>query len=347
MVGSERTQLIAGTIALALLGVWLVTLLLPARPLAGGPVIHVDLAQVGGLRTGAKVRRSGVQLGHVTSIRSYARPSEPPLRARTRVDMRIARRHRDAVWRNAQIYVSSISLFGEQYLEIGPPAGQPGPPARDGSVLRGIDPPVLDRFVNFSWQHITQILAVIRPLAPRLAELTGALDRIERTTDRLRMWPRLSLLRRRVDALLQESSLVLGQLWISLRRGKSATERATALLDRQRARVSGLIARAQKLRARIAPIAALVAAPRRAQLRRSLDKLGATWRTVVATSVLARGVIARVQRGEGTIGRILRDPELDDQLKATHKLLLEAPWRVLGKPPRRAPPHRAAPRRER
>lgn len=73
--------------------------------------------------------------------------------------------------------------------------------------------------------------------------------------------------------------------------------------------------------------------------RRPVDKLTAAWaRAHALASKLERvrtdveALWARWQRKEGTLGRLLSDPEFPEDAKELGKIIKRQPWRLLGRP---------------
>jgi hypothetical protein len=47
---------------------------------------------------------------------------------------------------------------------------------------------------------------------------------------------------------------------------------------------------------------------------------------------MVREIIGRLERGEGSLGRLSRDPEFPEDTKELGKILKRQPWKILGKP---------------
>ncbi|HEX8106805.1 MAG TPA: hypothetical protein VF516_03710, partial [Kofleriaceae bacterium] len=63
-----------------------------------------------------------------------------------------------------------------------------------------------------------------------------------------------------------------------------------------------------------------------ATLRRALDQ--------VDPLLAAAGELAqRIARGEGSLGRLLMDPEFPEDTKELGKIMKRQPWRIIQKPP--------------
>ena len=93
-------------------------------------------------------------------------------------------------------------------------------------------------------------------------------------------------------------------------------------------------------------MAGFISPAQRRRLDSAMARLGG-----VATrgQKLAAGLDAlagRVKKGKGSAGRLLFDRELVDEIKQTHRVLKESPWRVLARPPKNRAPRGKPPRRK-
>jgi hypothetical protein len=102
--------------------------------------------------------------------------------------------------------------------------------------------------------------------------------------------------------------------------------------DRAGPELSSLAARVELAAARIESLTDLFPPERRAVLARALDTFGHAIDTATAIIKDVREVVARVERGEGTIGGFLQDNELWDDLHATGKTIVQTPWSTIIKP---------------
>src|SRR5690606_12479948 len=92
-----------------------------------------------GLREHAPIVIGGQPIGRIEAIESVLHGGSNPLAGEVGTVAVVALDEGEAwkVPRAADVFVSSRGLLSERYLEIAPPAGDPGPPVRDGEQLRG------------------------------------------------------------------------------------------------------------------------------------------------------------------------------------------------------------------
>lgn len=329
------------------------------RPMTGdGYALYVDIADSGGLQIGAKVRRSGVVLGRLVSLRavgmagkaSEAKASEAKA-GLLRLGLWIDRQQGHLIPKGAEVYVASPSPLGERHIEIGLPAaerlrGKALERAPAGYVFRGIDPPVLDRLVNVGWRSFGELLRAIKAQAPQLRTLVSAADKLQARLATLRVRPQLTALALRLEGTAQQGRELLALVEGPLARGKGTLDRAQRSLASPIKRLPAVLARAQATAARLQRLADIFGPAERKRLATALARMRAA---VQRGRQLAAGVsklVAAVKRGQGTVGRLLTDRELNSDLKESHRALTAAPWQVLKLPPARRAPRRQPPRRK-
>lgn len=97
-------------------------------------VLHTQFHDVGGLRTGSPVRMGGVNVGQVTAVRFSNDPHDPDLH----VDLEIVDDALVRVRRNSVAVVASKGLLGDKALDI--TIGDPSQPSlHNGDTIRGQD----------------------------------------------------------------------------------------------------------------------------------------------------------------------------------------------------------------
>jgi len=108
---------------------------------------------------------------------------------------------------------------------------------------------------------------------------------------------------------------------------------ARALLAQTRAIIDVLEPRAAQLRAEVARIGGRIEAHDAvakgqavlAQVRAVIDKIDPLLAKVEDLS-------SRLARGEGSMGRMMKDPEFPEDAKELGKILKRKPWRIIAKP---------------
>jgi hypothetical protein len=346
---------LAGAALVVALGaaiVWVV--MLSDRALGPGLTVRVSMATTGALRVGDKVRLAGRDVGEIRGA----------IRIKDHVELTvfIARAWAHELRKNSELFVATPSVLGEAYLEIGPPPHHAAPdvPVSGGELLTGVDPPEIDKFLVRSEESLRRALALLRENRPALDELLRAGDELLATLSGL------PADRGQLSRIADQASAAFaagGALVSSLRdaraipRTRAAVRELSLIADRAGPELSALGDRLDRALARIDAAAALFDDEHRARIS---GAVAAARRAVANGERIAadvRALVAGVERGDGTIGGILADQELFDDLHETHRILKAQPWtfilkptgsdkrRPAGKPPAQLQPGGAIPRR--
>lgn len=378
LVASERLATKVGAVALLLAaaGVIFVAAVLPQLAGARAARVRVYYLELAGLKEGAPVRSAGEQIGRVEAIAlspAGAGGADSPLsgQAGAVVYLAIDEDGLARTWRGGAYVISSSGPLAARFVEVIPPRSErpeDQAPLVSGMALRGVDPPTLDRVLQRTWTNLGIARRFFERVAPEalalrreVSALLLTLQQVRRTeagTGTASPWPaapaaglvsddRLAQLLVELGALAAEAELawrdVVGGR-PGLARLQAVAGRAQATWRRASASAAELFALIEALRAELARVQAQLAAAapsaELAALLAQLDVLGAKLAVVEGN---ARVIAERWQRREGTLGRLLSDPEFPEDAKELGKILKRQPWRIFGHPDDeagRAPPAR-------
>ncbi|RMH39273.1 MAG: MCE family protein [Deltaproteobacteria bacterium] len=331
MTGDERRAVRVGAAVLVAIAVAIAWVLLSDDLRLRRTVrVSVVLSHVGGLRAGAAVQVAGAQIGDVERI---------AMRGQAVVaHVRIERRYAGRCPINGEWFVGSKGVFGERYLEVGPPArgAAPGRPVRDGDVVHAVDPPQFDRLAAVSAGNLAAARALARDVAPEWAQLTAALADAERTWSTVRPEPADAL--RAVSAggglfaelgasrqFWSDAGASAGDLEAVAGRARVAMAAARARIAALREQMDALADGAARARTRVAPA-------RWAAFDRAYRDARAVATRAEATLARAEQLAAFVASGQGTLGGLLADHELRDVAKQLQRIIKRQTWEVVGHP---------------
>ncbi len=304
--------------------------------------VHVYFKHTGELREGAPVIVAGRAVGAVESIAVHS-PSAIPRIEGGGVDVTLVFRTSAAreIARGGDVFISSRGSFlSARHLEIGPSPAPDGPTlADDPSAIRGIDPPTMDRVMQRTWDNLMiakrfadDVGPEFRLLRDRMRELAATLESVAPSN----VIGALSL-RVEVEGLFAEVDrfrAALGgdrgidQLGATLGHARATVAQARKTLDALDAKATALAASIDALRARLGdrgPAAVKSVEAAIEKLRAAIDKIDPLLAKV-------EDLNQRIARGEGTIGKIARDPEFPEDAKALGKLLKRQPWLIFMRP---------------
>jgi ABC-type transporter Mla subunit MlaD len=311
--------------------------------------VRVYFHTTGGLREGAPFVVGGRAIGEVESIALVPRAPGNALGGDDGVvvTLAIASRYVERVPASGEIFVASRGPLSERYLEVAPPRVQyddgtselaaPGEPVREGQELRGIDPPSLDRVLEHTWDNLTTASAFLDDVRPAAHDFVAQLSKLG---DNLAV-----LDPARTALLVAQTSVLIDQArttWNSALGGDVGLARVAALIGQAQRTLADARAMLAVLQPRIAALSAAVATARGrldakvpvfvAALDRAIDQTRATLDKLDPMLATAKDLADRLARGEGSLGRLMTDPEFPEDAKELGKILKRQPWKIIGRP---------------
>ena len=199
--------------SLLLLGGFVV--LLGNFSLRGGYRINVDFDFSGNIQSGAAVKISGIKVGKIQEVRFLGGQLDPVTnrRVQVRVVAWVEDRVKDAIRKDAEFFVNTQGVLGEQYLEI-----QPGnfdkPPLGADAVVRGVDPPRTDLIVARLYEFLDSITSLLRDDKDVIRDFLKSGASVVRTLDGIlkENQSQIAHLLGNVDGLTREASSLLGSI---------------------------------------------------------------------------------------------------------------------------------------
>jgi len=312
--GVKQVRVGAATLVALVVAVALV-LGLGDRHLRPGRRLTVVISRIGALKSGAPLRLAGLDLGTVEEIRLDPRRDGPV----AVLDVWVDRRRAWLIRETSDLFLAQQGLLGETYLEVAPRPGPPGPELADGATVRAVDPPPIDTLLATSYRNLVAATALLRDGFPEAATLGRALDGLEATLatvtgDGTAAW----LAGRRLAA--EVSAWPAGA---PTNLGASASALARSALP-------AVAARVDRLAAALGPVAARLGDGRLRRLAESLERVGPLLADAGRAQAAAEGLITYFNSGRGTLGALVQDVELADELKTMTRTLKREPWRALG-----------------
>ncbi len=289
-------------------------------PFFGGQyTVYSYLRDVNGLKAGAPIHLSGVEVGSVKDV-EFAPPGSP---APVKVAMTLRTDVQDRITTHSLVTVGSLGVLGEKMLDVdpGPPGGEPIPDGglvpgeSEGDPIKGI---ILD--ASRTMKDIRDLASDIQQgegtlgallkreeLYDQLLALIGkaedvftALDKMEGTFGKLIHDPR-------IYENLNQLVVSMKDLMARIDSGEGALGRLMTdpEVGRHISRVTENLAKTtDRIDSGEGTLGALV---RERALYERLDALAAN----------IDSITARLERGDGTAGRLLYDRELYDNLNKT------------------------------
>ncbi len=298
--------------------------------------VFVDFDNPGALQTGAPVRIAGVKVGKVQELSFRGGQVDPKTGRRTLVRAKIAieERVRDAIRDDADFYVTTQGVLGEQFMAI-----EPGSPARPvlppGSIVKGIDPPRLDLFLAKAFELLDTTVTGIKNNKELISDIAvntaGLLRGLNGTLSENR--ERINRIIQNIESLTAESNTLVRDAKRNyvdnpkIARTIDNVERISSEVQRD----SGpMLKDAKEALANLNRVSATVGDPaEQAKIKKTLQDLAELATRANATAADAQSIVAHIKKGDGTVGALVMDEAVYDDVQEMVRDLKHNPWKFL------------------
>lgn len=297
--------------------------------------IFVDFDNPGGLQTGAPVKIAGVKVGKIKEIAfrggAVKEGKREPL-VRLRID--VEKRYQPSVHTNSIFYVTTQGVLGEQFLAI-EPGSSDQPVLAEGAVVRALDPPRLDMLVAEMYELLHSTVSSIRENKDDIGKafsgltrtLKGTGDFFEKNGDKLdRIAGNAEKISEHADELVvgAKSKFVENP---QLDRILDNVDKTTGTLAKDG---PPLLADAKETLANTKRLSATLGDPAaQAKIKQAVDDVAEITGRAKSITVDAQAVVAHMRRGKGTVGALVMDEQLFDDLQELARDLKHNPWKFL------------------
>jgi len=340
---SERSiEVKVGALILVALGLLIAFVLILGRvTTTEGFRINVLFIHPGGLTPGAPVKIAGGEVGHVEEMvylgadgplrpLDPSKVGSPPDRTRVKVVIWVEERVRTSIQTDATYYVTMLGLLGEPFLEIDP--GTSGAAVNPETTVFGIDPPRLDVALANGANSLETLNRVLTRNEDQIDELIAGAASALKTVDTILTDNREELEGVVVHAdefLVESRDTMRGarRMYIDnprIKRTLVNLDTTTTLIASRDEEVLQNIEQTIELARELLEV---VGPDQREQIQSAIADLSSVMGSVDSSAEDAQAIVARVRRGEGTIGALLIDEEVYDDLKELLRDLKHNPWK--------------------
>lgn len=301
--------------------------------------VYVQFENPGGLQVGAPVRIAGVKVGKVRAIEfrggqldPRTGEPEPTIRAVTEIEAR----YQNAIYDDARWFVTTHGVLGELFLAIDP--GTPGRPVlQDGAVVRGLSPPRLDLLLAESYELLHTAYLGITNNRQQLAETFDGLHKTLKATGDIldKNAPKVDRIVDNVETLTSEANTTLKAARERYVDGPQVTrimndvERTTSALNRE---LPPLLADGRQVLAHAKKLGDALASDQQIAryqgITRDAEEVA---KNAKAISKDAQALMQHVKDGRGTVGALVMDESLYDDLQEMLRDLKHNPWKFFWK----------------
>lgn len=301
-----------------------------------GTQISVDYAFSGAIQAGAPVKVSGVKVGRVERLEFLGgEPKEQEQGIQVRLVLFVEDRARPVLHQGARFYINTQGLLGEHYVEI-VPARERGAPLSEGAVVRGVDPPRFDLLVQRIYDLLDAISRLLEKDEGHLGELVRSGASLAQTLDQTLKENRAEL-RRTVSAAAvasEEASALLRDLNTAVGDGSTLQHTlddasASAMLIRKE--LPSALEKVQKALDQLEALGKTLERVQPGQVEAIMGHAISIAENADHAMADARAITERVRSGGGTVGLLLADDEIYDDLKELLRDLKQHPWKLVWK----------------
>lgn len=332
----SRLELKVGALVLAAaLGVFALLVLMGEVSFGAASGVTVNFAHTGNVVKNAPVKLGGVVVGKVEAVelvpeRRDADGTALPVRMRLGISKDAAK----VLRRDATVTVSSVGPLGESYLELWPGQAQA---AWDGAgELRGTDSPRLDvvsnrlaKFLDAASRVLEQDPEALTKLIRGVGELTVSVDGV--VTDNRES---IKTLATELVAATKDLRALAATARTQLEpggRGYALLDDAAATAKLARTELPGLTDKAKLTLDGLSKVVGQLSEEDGRRLKTLVARAEAASEKLEALATRADKMLARLDAGEGTAGKVLKDPQVYDELKTLLTDVRKNPWKLLWK----------------
>jgi len=297
--------------------------------------IYVEFDNPGGLQPGAPVKIAGIKVGKISEIQFRGGEMNPATGKReplVRLQAKVEERYQKSIRENAVFYVTTQGVLGEQFLAI-EPGSVDRPELPESAVVRGLDPPRLDMLLAEGYELLHSTVSAMRENRGEISEAFDGLRKTLRGTGEFmhRNQDRLDRIAENVEQIsLDGSELVKEaqkkyvdnpQIDRILANAEQVSGTAARDLPPLVADARETLSNARRLSATLGGEA------EQAKIRKALDDVAEVASRAKATTTDAQAIVSHMRRGKGTVGALVMDEQLFDDLQEMARDLKHNPWK--------------------
>ena len=305
--------------------------------LRGGYTLYADYDYSGNVQAGAPVKVSGIVVGRVKDVAFMGGKVDRQTgrRVQVRVKLWIEDRARDSIRSDAEFFVNTAGVLGEQYVEIVPGKNWDAPPLAAGSIVVGVNPPRTDLVVARLYELLDMMTEVMRRDRDKITRvISRAADAVDH-----------------VDAILVENRGKVGGLIDAVTGLANQSTSVLAKVDQgldprvlasTMKRADGLLATADQTLAEAGPASSalmregvrVLGMATEQRVERALVAVDRAGAAAGEASTLLRntnGIVTDVRAGKGSVGPLLTRPDVYFDVREMVRDLRRNPWKLIWK----------------
>ncbi len=313
----------------------------------------VEFENAGGLKPGADVAVAGYNIGNVKNLEFVENTSNDAMNAVVvQATLRVEPQYADAVRTSSEFFITTRGVLGEPYIEI-VTESYDDPQVEQGAVMRGVDPPRMDLVVSRALKLLRVLTDLLEDPEVATKDLLSNAAVLARTINDI-----IASNREHIDGAfagvhttVDETSTLMKSLNVAVDDGDDLrqmvgdlkvassdlrrTARHTAdLSERVDGRVDPILTDVETITANTRELTESgkrLVADNEAKINDSIDNVHKATEDAAATAADTRALTRQVRDGEGTVGQLLNDREIYDDLKEVMRQIKQKPWKIIWK----------------
>ena len=302
-----------------------------------GYTLYVDYDFSGNVQPGAPVKVAGIKVGRVENVQFLGGEVDPVTgrRVQVRVELWVEQRVKNTLRRDAEFFVNTAGVLGEQYVEIVPGRDWEAPPLAPKSIVVGVNPPRTDLIVSRLFEVLDALSIVLRRDKDKISALiekgANAVDEVNKLLVDNR--PQIGKMIVEVTGLAGEAKQTLAKVNAGLEpvmitRILQNTDDLLVSADKT---LTGVTPQAQAFLADATRVTGLVTEGRLDRAVVAVDRIGTTAEKAGGLIDGASGLVKDLRAGKGTAGALLVSQELYADIREMVRDLRKHPWKLFWK----------------
>lgn len=304
------------------------------NPNVGDPyTINVEFGNPGNLQAGAPIKVGSIGVGRVGEIRYLGGQEETAEGRRPMIVVQalIERPYADRIYENANFYVTSTSIVGESILGITP--GDPDQPALpENAYVQGIDPPRMDLAFAMAFDLLESLHEILTENGEDIRTLLSSAARLLRNLDTL-----LTDHRERIDRIIEN----IEQITVDARelmasaneivsgpRVRRIIRNVDHTLASVRRDIDPILADVRSSMGKVDELLDTVGPQQQEEIQSVIHDASEIAERVNSMVVDAEHIVTHIREGRGTVGALLMDEELYDDIQEMVRDLKHNPWKL-------------------
>jgi phospholipid/cholesterol/gamma-HCH transport system substrate-binding protein len=310
--------------------------------LRSGFHIYVDYDYIGSLQPGAPVKVSGIKVGKVSDVEFRGGKIDDKLgkRVQVRLTVWIEDRVRDSIRSDAEFFINTAGVLGEQYLEIVPGRDWDKTPIAENVVIHGPpwvhDPPRTDLVVARLYEVLDGVAAVLRDDRDAIKNLlANSANAVKEANDLLHNnRERIAELISNGADLAKEAKVTLSKVNNGLGDGRqigTLVADADATLKSAQRTMTTLTPSAQALMTDATRVTNIITEQRVDKAINAADKAASAAGKAGGLIDNVNGMVTDLRSGKGTAGALLARDDVYSDLRELIRDLKRNPWKLFWK----------------